>query len=486
MITLRVTNRHVVISGASLKVTRAIGRLTSYKIAGSHFSPAFRAKRWYGKEHLLQYAEPEGYFAPAGLAIDIARELKRMKLPYKVVNERYAHHERVDIAWNPDIQLRPYQLAAVDSIFNCQMPGLGILKMPIRSGKTKTAAEVIRRIGRPGVFGVPSQMLLEQTVASLRESLPGLDIGYIGDSEYKDGFFIVAMLQSLARWRGKRSDPGKKNGRPMDPRYKELIHTRDVFSCDEAHHIRGEGEWYKIPYDFDAMFKVALSATVFLDDVKEAERGIIWLKGVFGPVRTDLSMSDLIEAGYLMRQNVKMYRITTPTGFKTAGWSDMMRSMCLTNNDKRNSMIARLARKASVDMGMKVLILARELEHINTLRRWLDSVGVPNEKITGRERKDKRRALIERMLSGEFNVLIGTVLGEGVDIPAVECVINAEGGRDIKRAIQRQRNLTMAEGKRVALFIDFMDETNHYLEEHSQARLEAYQSEPAFLVEVRN
>jgi len=486
MITLRVTNRHVFISGVSLKVSRAIGRLTSYKIAGSHFSPAFRAKRWDGKEHLLQYSERVGYYAPAGLAIDIATELKRLKEPYTVVNERHVHNESVDIVWNPAIELRPYQVAAVDSIFNCQMPGIGILKMPIRSGKTKTAAEAIRRIGRPGVFAVPSQMLLQQTVESLEESLPGLSIGYIGDSEYKDGFIVVATLQSLARWRGKRADPGRKNGRPMDPRYRQLISTRDVFICDEAHHIKGEGEWYKIPYDFDAMFKIALSATVFLDDEREAERGIIWLKGVFGPVRTDLSMSDLIDAGFLMRQNVKMYRIPSPSGFKSAAWSDRMRARCLTHNPVRNGLIARLARKTTVDLGMKVLIVARQLDHIDTLREEMAKLGVASEKVTGRERKAKRRELVDRMLAGDYNVLIGTVLGEGVDIPAVECVINAEGGKDVKAVIQRQRNLTMAEGKRVALFIDFYDETNHYLEEHSQARLEAYQSEPAFLVEVKN
>jgi superfamily II DNA or RNA helicase len=234
------------------------------------------------------------------------------------------------------------------------------------------------------------------------------------------------------------------------------------------------------------MFKIALSATVFLEDDREAERGIIWLKGVFGPIRTDLSMSDLIEAGYLMRQNVKMYRITQPARCKSAGWSDRMRRMCLTHNPVRNGLIARLARKTANDLGMKVLIIARQLDHIDALQEEMARAGVLSQRITGRERKDKRRELVSRMVAGEYNVLIGTVLGEGVDIPSVECVINAEGGKDIKAVVQRQRNLTMSEGKRVALLIDFYDETNHYLEDHSKARLDAYQSEPAFLVEVRN
>lgn len=464
---------------------RALERLTSYAIAGAHFSPAFRAKRWDGKEHLLKYDTKHGTHAPAGLAVDIAAEFKRLDVPYKVVNRRHAHHELVALPWNDDIVLRPYQLEASDSLFRCQLPGVGLIKMPIRSGKTKTAADILRRIGRPAIFAVPSQMLLNQTIEALRDALPGVDIGQIGDSVYQEGFVTVATLQSLLRLRGRRADPGKDNGRPMDPRYRHLASTIDVFMCDEAHHITGEGDWHKIPYDFNAMFKVALSATAYLDDATEASRGIIWLKAIFGPKRIDVSTSDLVDKGYLMRQRIKMYEVNSPSGFKTAGWSATMRTACITHNVHRNVLIARLARKTSQNMGMKVLITADRYEHINAICCQLDVQGVTFRRITGREnRVGEREALVAGLLAGEYDVLIGTVLGEGIDIPEVECVINAEGGRDAKRVVQRQRNLTMAEGKRVALFIDFFDNTNQYLVEHSSARLDAYRAEPAFIVDL--
>lgn len=483
MITLTVDNRNVYIAGANPAVVRRLEKLTSYKVAGSHFSPAFRMKYWDGKEHLLHFSERDGYYAPVGLAIDIAREFKARGVQYQVVNKRRTHNQRVEVPWNSDIVLRDYQIAAVDSFFTGQLPGLGIAKMPIRSGKTKTAAEFIRRVGLPTVFAVPSQMLLGQTVDAFRDALPGVDIGAIGDSQYSEGFVTVATLQSLLRLRGKRADPGKDNGRPMDPRYKRMIRRTDVFICDEAHHIRGGGEWYKVPYDFDSIFKVALSATAYLEDVNEAERGIIWLKGVFGPVRVDIPTSELVEAGYLMRQNVKMYTIDKPNKHGR-GWSEALKQECITHNPHRNDLIARLARKATADMGMKTLIVANRLDHIEAIGEALARHGVDHRVIIGRIKGKARTELIDGLVNGDYPVLMGTVLGEGIDIPDVECVINAEGGKDVKATVQRQRNLTMAEGKRLALFIDFYDDTNQYFAEHSSARLAAYQAESAFRVDV--
>jgi len=67
----------------------------------------------------------------------------------------------------------------------------------------------------------------------------------------------------------------------------------------------------------------------------------------------------------------------------------------------------------------------------------------------------------------------------------VAAVVNAEGGKDVKRTIQRMRNLTPCDGKTEAVFVDFIDQTNPYLAEHSLARLQTYRSEPAFRLEIK-
>ena len=83
-----------------------------------------------------------------------------------------------------------------------------------------------------------------------------------------------------------------------------------------------------------------------------------------------------------------------------------------------------------------------------------------------------------------MDVLLGNVLSEGIDLPCVNVVINAEGGKDDKVTVQRQRNLTIADGKTEAIFVDFLDETNPHLLKHSKARRKMYESESEFEVEV--
>lgn len=483
MITLTLDNRWVRIAGARRSVIRALEQITSYRVAGFQFSPAFRAKRWDGREHLLKYSAKLGYHAPSGLIVDIARELKRRGLRFRVDDQREVRGERRKLAWNPAIVLRDYQREAIAALFRPPIPGCGILKMPIRSGKTKTAARVIRRIGRPTLFIVPSQMLLYQTKAALEESFPGETIGMIGDSEFNQHFITVATVQTLARLRGSRGRGGKR-GRKMDPRYKALVRAFDVVIFDEAHHVRGGGEWHKVFGDFDARYKLGLSATVFLDDRKEAEAGIIWLKATCGGIRADIPVSRLVEAGHLMRQNVHVYRVTKPN-LRGHRWSATLRARCIDGNRRRNRLIALLARRHAVERGMKTLIVARHLAHIAAICDELDAVGVDYRTVTGADSAEAREDKVDGLVSGEFHVLIGTVMREGVDVPAVECVINAEGGADTKDAIQRQRNLTTAKGKDRALFIDFMDETNEYFEKHSKARLETYRSEQSFVVRLK-
>jgi superfamily II DNA or RNA helicase len=107
-----------------------------------------------------------------------------------------------------------------------------------------------------------------------------------------------------------------------------------------------------------------------------------------------------------------------------------------------------------------------------------------HEIVTGRDKTSSRKDKVKSFLNGDVNILMGTVFGEGIDIPEVECVINAEGGRDVKATIQRMRNMTPAPGKTKAVFIDFMDVTNKHFAKHSRERLKIYKEEPAFDIKI--
>jgi len=543
-VVLHIDNRYVTIKGAKRKTIRVLESLTSYKVAGHVFSPAFRNKRWDGREHLMTYSDKRGYRAPIGLAADIIGALEDMGVAYDVdTSARRAPTRIKGFGWNPAGMdgehdgLRGYQVEAIGAICSCWPPdeliyGSGIMKLPIRSGKTKTEAKIIHDLSVRSLFIVPSQMLLYQTKKSLEESLD-CHVGIIGDSIWDESKLVtVATVQTLARARGgkftckgnftevdlenppdevdlkkvkigtdkiarywpkdvkrcvckkKKCKGGREYKVPPTDKYKAMRTAYDLIIFDECHHLRGE-IWHKVMMDFDARYRQGLSATAYLDNERENERGVIWLKACCGDIRIDISTSRLIEEGYLMRQHVELHVIRKPENLQDRGWSQSLRNEAILENRYRNKKVVKLAAE-KVKQGLKVLIISNRHNQIQALKEiMLKSKATLNYNIViGTDASKLREAKVKQFTDGICNVLIGTVFGEGIDIPEVECVINAEGGRDVKAAVQRMRNLTIQKGKTEAVFIDFMDMTNSYFAEHSQERLAAYREESAFVINL--
>lgn len=480
MIRLEADNRYVYIRGAGRKTLRKLEKATSYLVAGFMFSPAFRKKVWDGREHLLKYkaGKQGGYRVPLGMLGDVIKTLELWERPYKLdTSKRRRPTGRVEYKWNPEVVVRPYQEDAVKAIL-CDGDtkdwryGSGIVKMPIRSGKTKTAGAIIKALGVRTLFIVPSQMLLHQTRASLQETLQRT-VGVIGDSEWVEDDITVATIQSLTRARGGKSAAKK--------RYKELLKRYDCVIWDEAHHLKGEVN-HEVMTAFDAYYKIGLSATVYFDNDRETEKGVIWLKACCGDIRIDISTSKLIREGYLMRPLIMLHRVYQPD-LTRARWSKTLQDMAVYENKFRNALITKLALE-QLEAGLSVLIVTNRKNQVALLSDALDTFDVRYHSITGEDGKEDREDKVSDFVSGRVKVLLGTVFGEGVDIPSIECVINAEGGKDVKATVQRMRNLTPSPGKTTALFIDFVDLTNGYFAEHSRARIASYRSEEAFQLRI--
>lgn len=510
VIRLVIDNQNVIIQGAPSPVIRELEKACSYLVAGHWFAPAFKAKRWDGREHLLVFKKGR-YIAPIGLLPDIRRTLREEGVPFQVKRRKQVWPERVDFAWNPEIKLRDYQKAAVDAFCAKPEPGRGMLKMPIRSGKTKTAAGVIHRLGVRTLFMVPSQMLLYQTAESLRESLLDCHVGMIGDGHFEIGDVTVATVQSLDAMRGRKSRQCDGNrlrdqsgnwikgkyqqevaacGRKKcdgahgfftkpDPRWAGLLDRFGLVVFDECHHLRGDS-WHKTMMAFRARYRLGLSATIYLENASEMERGVIWLKACCGDIKYEVSTSYLISKGYLMRQRVLMYEVDEPDRHG-AKWSGDLRNQCVYENPIRNQFIVTIARHM-VSRGANVMIVTNRLNQIALLADLIDKTPLEYVTLTGRDSQDMREARVDQFKRGKVPIIVGTVFGEGVDIPEVEVVINAEGGKDMKSTVQRMRNMTPSKGKTLCVLVDFWDTMNKYFHDHSKARLKTYESELAFSI----
>jgi len=248
--------------------------------------------------------------------------------------------------------------------------------------------------------------------------------------------------------------------------------------------LEGE-EWRDLYQSFDAPYKIGLSATIWPDDCDQTgyAKSDIWVRAATGPIRYEITIDTLVAGGWLIAPEVILVRSTKPVVPKMP-WT-AVRPRILYSRE-RNSIVVKYAQRY-VREGLRVLIIVGLVEHMKAVVGHLEDEGLTVSAVTGAVTSlKKRNAIIADFLSGRTDVLIGTVFGEGVDLPAVEVVINAEGGQSRKAARQRFRNLTPAPGKTKAIFVDIIDANNQYLSNHSLARIQEYKKEATFKLSVVN
>lgn len=478
MATVLIGNSYVTVWEISPVVAKVLDHATSYLVAGRFHDPRFKRKIWDGREHLMEKLPDKGsYRLPIGL-LDVVTKILRshdVQATYDTAKAQ-AKPPDLDLPWQGP-KLRGYQQEAVAAFVDparTQSRGRGILNMPIRSGKTFTAAAVASELGTTTIFLVPSQLLLEQTVKAFRKALRA-DIGIIGDGIWEPKGVTIASVQMLVARRTKNIISAK-------PEYRALAGKFGLVIVDECHHMTGN-VWHKVMLDIDARYRLGLSATVFLDDSHEVERGVVWLKACTGNVVYKVNASRLVNEGYLLRPDVRLHRVTEPDLSDVKTWSLALKNRGIYENSYRNQLITDIAVEHA-DLGRRTLVVSKSLKQVANLVARITAAGMKCKEMIGSTPGPMRQKLITEFIAGDLLVIVGTVFGEGVDIPECEAVVNADAGRDKKATVQRMRCLTPSPGKEGAYVDDFMDTMNPYLARHSLERLKVYRDEPAFRVRM--
>lgn len=472
-------NQNIYLEDVPKKITRLLSKRFSYRVAGARYVTSFQSGSWDGRKHLISMLSDGRLRAPAGLAYEIATTITENGCDFDFLDARRYSDERFDFNFDESI-LRPYQREAVDLLSTPQAPldirGRGIIKLPPRAGKTLIGAAVIARFGVRTLFVVPAQFLLHQSINAISKAL-GIEVGFIGEGSWKPGPITVTTIQSLL---AKRNGGTKAN--PPEPEYTKLMQSCELVIIDEHHHMEGE-MWRKVIQDSQAPFKVGLSATVFLDHQRECELGVIWLHAIAGDILLDISVSDLIEQGYLVRPDIWICPIRDPVFPKNRGWSQNLQKQAIYENEHRNNRIVEFAVTLVKDNKRPVVISNRHSQ-VFALQDKLESAGLSVGQIIGQTKRAKRESIVEAFRRREIDILLGTIFGEGVDIPEIDSVIVAEGGSGVKQTYQRLRCMTPCEGKEKAVVVDFIDLTHPYFARHSIERLGVYESESAFRIKI--
>jgi DNA repair protein RadD len=297
-------------------------------------------------------------------------------------------------------ELRPYQLEAVekcDELLSSCERGV-ILSMPTGGGKTRTAAALVaRRPGRTVVLAHRNKL-----VAQLRDALN--DAGVI-TTDRPGGFgTLVGTFQALAR-------------------HASAMGVVDTLLIDECHRASSSSLYAKV---YQALRMVSpglrtfgLSATPFRLDGK----GLLSPDGLFDTYHTAVTPRQLLEMGVLVPVDAFAYEAMDLRGVRKTGGDynsgDMGRAASRINGDVVAEWLAHAA-------GLQTIVFCANILHAEGLLLEFRTNGVLAELVTGKMTEAQQEAQFAKLESRAIDVLLNVnLVTEGVDIPALECVVLA-------------------------------------------------------------
>jgi superfamily II DNA or RNA helicase len=317
-----------------------------------------------------------------------------------------------------------------------------IVNLPTGTGKTPTAAMVIRDFGGRALFLAHRDELLRQAVDKIGLIIPSPDVGIFKAKERigLDREICVASVQTAARHTDLLRDKGFR-----------------LCICDECHH--GISDSYAKVFD-DLGFMdgdpnkllVGFTATAFRGDGGA-------LGDIFEEIVFERSILAMIRGGYLC--DVQGIRIQTDTdlrGVRTRLGDFLADDLAeAIDTPERNQLIADAYLEHA--QGRKAIVFCVDVEHAKNVAAAMESSGVPCKAVYGEMDSDERRNTLAAFDAGGIRVLTNcNLLTEGWDSPDLGAVLMARPTKSRVLYIQCVgRGLRTSPGKEDCLLLDFAD-----------------------------
>jgi superfamily II DNA or RNA helicase len=369
----------------------------------------------------------------------------------------------------------------------------GLIVAPARTGKTVICAGLINAAPKEAkiLFLAHTIDLILQTVDEFKRF--GVEeVGELwGKKKEVDARVLVSTHQSFIKGR-------------------ETVGNRkfDMVIVDEAHHIKTLNSNYgKILLNINAPYRIGFTATP--EKTKEAEMTV---EGLLGPIIGEVTLETAIELNIMAKPKLKILRAPVAPTISEAGTFSEAYEIGVINNRGRTRLIVNIT-KEYLEKGETVLILVKRIKHGFRLKEVFDLLlpqyevpficgGIDSDtqkEITKLQKKTDKKAKVEleelltlrrkvQEMSDERSeyrkklnkreikcAIVTSIWNEGVNIPTLNVLINAAGGKSEINTIQMgSRSLTKTEGKEEGIIIDFFDSGYWKLIEHFGERISTY------------
>jgi superfamily II DNA or RNA helicase len=355
------------------------------------------------------------------------------------------------------INLLDYQCDAIKKALSEKN---GILALSVGAGKTECGIAAGCHVHGLIVWIVHRKDLLHQTVERIKWRT-GIDAAVIGDGAWSDvtpeDKFLVVMPQSALK--------------DIDM-FANQVADASMMVADECHTASAANEWYRMSQLIPAYFRIGLTGTPEIGDPVRERR----LEAATGKILVQIRAGDMAATGRVVPAKVQYHKVHN---LPVYGMDYMQtRRILIEENGERNAMIVEIAMREAKS-GKRVLVICDTIRHARVISEVLNGESVRSMLLTGKHNSSARAMAKKNFKSGALEVMITTPIWDvGVDIPELEVVILAAGGKSAVRVIQRAGRAIRSYGdKKEALIHDFFDTGSKYTMNHSMARMQACKRE---------
>lgn len=393
--------------------------------------------RWETSESLY---DPYERSFPLGLIPRVREFLKSKGMRLRVKDERKVYSMPLEAEWNEEIVLRPYQKRGVRKALK---NGMGVLALPVGSGKTIVGLRIIYELGISSLIIVHTKELLYQWAEQIERVL-NVEAGLIGDNKWEEKPITIAMIQTLL-------------SRGVD----KLEVPYGVVMFDECHRTSAAQKFFEVGTALTQKYRFGLSATPW----RRVRGEEIKIEGVIGPIIYEIKADTLIREGFLAKPKFRVLKYESEKVPFSERYKEFYEEMVMNHKARNKAIIREAVRLAR--QGHRVLIDVKRIEHGENLVNELKKHGINAEFLSSQT--SNRWEILDRFKRGDIRVLASTLLKEGVDIPEISAIILAGGGKSDVMTIQTiGRALRPKESGGKAIIVDILDDDpllyTHFIE----------------------
>ncbi len=196
-----------------------------------------------------------------------------------------------------------------------------------------------------------------------------------------------------------------------------------LWVCDEAHHVTAENKWGKAIGKFAASRGLGLTATPCRTDGKGLGRHA---DGLFDFMVIGPAMRELIEEGFLSPYRVWTVPCSVHYDEIPVGASgDFIQAKLVAAEEADDQLVGDIvANYQKRAPGKRAVCFVSSVKKAEEVAERFRQAGFTAQAVDGKTEKTIRAQAMRDLESGALNVLVNCdLIGEGVDIPAVEVVI---------------------------------------------------------------